>query len=125
MTEAERAIIKAIGARLPGQRQAIGISLSELSERTGGALSKSRISNYEQGIRRMGVEEAEVLAAALGTVHPAFLLGLDSEGPITTHEYAVLEAYRALEPQAQAMICRALDVSAGGVRGLRRPDGAG
>ena len=111
MTDEERAITRAIGARLRGQRQAIGLSLSELSERTG-RLSKSRISNYEQGIRRMGVEEAEALAAALGTVTPAFLLGLDAEGPISTHEYAVLEAYRALDPQARAMICRALGVSA-------------
>ena len=124
MTDKSQAITRAIGARLRGQRQAVGLSLAELSERTG-TLSKSRISNYEQGIRRMGVEEAEALAAALGTVTPGYLLGVEGEGPISTHEFAVLEAYRALDPQAQAMICRALDVSVGGVRGPRRRDGGG
>ena len=41
-----------ISARLRAARQARGVSLSQLSALTDGALSKSRISNYEQGLRR-------------------------------------------------------------------------
>ena len=73
----------------------------------------------------MGVEEAEALAAALGTVTPGYLLGVEGEGPISTHELAVLEAYRALDPQAQAMICRALDVQEVESQGRRRRGGEG
>ena len=125
MTPESEAITRAIGKRLRAQRQALGLSLSELAERTNDALGKSRISNYEQGIRRMGLEEAEALAAALGTVSPAFLLGLNSEGPITAHEHRILDAYRTLDPQSRAMICRALDVPVSGVRGPQRRDGEG
>ena len=111
MTDNHQALTQAIGHRLRAHRQAVGLSLSEVSERTGGALSKSRISNYEQGIRRMGVEEATMLAEAIGTITPGYLLGLEGTGPISPEEYALLCAFRALAPEAQAVIRRALEVS--------------
>lgn len=73
-----------IGARLRAERKAQNLSLSELSERTNGQLSKSRISNYEQGIRRMGLEESRILSEALGTVSPMYLLCLEDEQEIET-----------------------------------------
>ena len=109
MSQDEHALTRSIGQRLRAQRQAVGLSLSELAQRTGG-LSKSRISNYEQGIRRMGLEEAEALATALGTVTPAYLLGLEGEGPITGDEYALLEAYRRVSAELQGAVRRILCV---------------
>ena len=44
-----------------------------MAERTDGAYSKSRISNYEQGLRRLSVEAAQVVGAALGNVMGAYL----------------------------------------------------
>jgi len=67
---------KLIGERLRQVRDERGITLAELSERTGGVLLKARISNYEQGLRRMGLEEAETLAKAL-KVSPVWLLAIN------------------------------------------------
>ena len=66
---------KQIGARLRKARHDAGLSLGGVSDRTGGLLSKSRISNYEQGLRRIGLEEAELIAGATG-VSAAYLLGI-------------------------------------------------
>ena len=66
---------KQIGARLRKARHDAGLSLSGVSERTGGLLSRSRISNYEQGLRRIGLEEAELIAGVTG-VSAAYLLGI-------------------------------------------------
>jgi transcriptional regulator with XRE-family HTH domain len=79
MKDADRALTKAIGERLRAARHARGLSLSALAALTDGLYSKSRISNYEQGLRRLNSEGAEVLAAALGNVTAAQLLGLDEE----------------------------------------------
>ncbi|WP_367268205.1 helix-turn-helix domain-containing protein [uncultured Thiohalocapsa sp.] len=54
--------------------------MKDLAERTDGAYSKSRISNYEQGLRRLSVEAAQAVGAALGNVMGAYLLCLH-EGP--------------------------------------------
>lgn len=78
-------LTRKIGQRLRSARQAQGLSLSELSTLTG-VLSKSRISNYEQGIRRMGIEEAQQLAVALVSVTPTYLLGLDDTDPLSNEE---------------------------------------
>ncbi|MTW22611.1 helix-turn-helix domain-containing protein [Allochromatium palmeri] len=79
-----RELTNQIGERLRAERKAQDLSMSELSERTGGQLSKSRISNYEQGIRRMGLEESRILSEALGTVSPMYLLCLEDEREIET-----------------------------------------
>lgn len=54
-----------IGQRLRQARKAKSLSLAKLAEQSG-HLSKSRISNYEQGTRRPSLEVAEQLAALLG-----------------------------------------------------------
>ena len=79
-----------IGHRLRQARHAQRLSLGALSDLTGGALIKSRVSNYEEGIRRLGIEEAEVLAAAFGTVSPTYLLCLNDEGFVSEEERTLL-----------------------------------
>jgi transcriptional regulator with XRE-family HTH domain len=73
-----------------------GWSLNDLSKRTQDQFSKSRISNYEQGIRRMGLEAACQLAEAFGDVTPSWLLMLDECGPLSTEERALVDAFRAM-----------------------------
>lgn len=93
-----------IGNRLRAERQRRGWSLNDLSARTNGALSKSRISNYEQGIRRMGLEAAQHLAAALETVTPAWLLLLEEDSPLDDEELALIRDFRALDPTTRRQV---------------------
>jgi transcriptional regulator with XRE-family HTH domain len=93
-----------MGHRLREARKKRGWSLSQLSAETRDVLSKSRISNYEQGTRRPGVEQAEVLALALGTVSASYLLDLDEEGFVTEEERALLVRYRETDERGRATI---------------------
>ena len=77
MTPDEQNLTTKIGLRLRAARKAQKLSLQKLADVTGGVLSKSRISNYEQGLRRPGIEEARILAKALGTVSATYLLCLE------------------------------------------------
>jgi hypothetical protein len=61
------------GLRLRNARKAQALSLAALSGRTGGRLGKSRTPNREQGLRRLRIEEAGILADALGTVSATYL----------------------------------------------------
>jgi transcriptional regulator with XRE-family HTH domain len=98
-------LTKKIGQRLREARQAQRLSLAELAGRTN-SLSKSRISNYEQGIRRMGLEEAQELSAALGTVTPTYLLCLDDSGPLSQTEIALVTHYRRADDRGRDTILR-------------------
>ena len=104
-------LTKKIGQRLRAARQAQGLSLSELSNRTG-TLSKSRISNYEQGIRRMGLEEAQELAHALGTVTPTYLLCLENTDPLSESERVLVAQYRKADDRGRDTILRVAEVQA-------------
>lgn len=87
---------KEAGKRLRAAREAKRWTLGELSKRIGGLLSTSRLSNYEQGIRMVGVAEALALYRVLG-VQPAHLLCVDvEEGDMTPQETRVLRNFRAL-----------------------------
>jgi transcriptional regulator with XRE-family HTH domain len=97
--------------RLREARQAQGWSLAELAARTN-SLSKSRISNYEQGIRRMGLEEAQELSAALGTVSATYLLCLDDRGPLSESERELLDIYRQADSRGQETILRVAETQA-------------
>lgn len=70
---------KKIGERIKAARTAKGLSLEELSERTGRVLSASRISNYEQGTRLCKPQQAAILAPHLG-VTASHLQCLDARG---------------------------------------------
>ncbi|WP_296898729.1 helix-turn-helix domain-containing protein [Thiohalocapsa sp.] len=81
--------------RLRAARTTLGLSLSQLADLTGGTYSKSRIGNYEQGIRRMAPAAAQALAKALGNVSAQYLLfGDDAKEMLTAEERRLLDAYR-------------------------------
>lgn len=96
-------LTKRIGQRLRAVRHAHQLSLADLSARTH-SLSKSRISNYEQGIRRMGLEEAHELASALETVTPTYLLCLDDRGPFSARELELIDHFRRTDARGQALL---------------------
>ena len=104
-------LTKQIGLRLRAARKAQNLSLAALAERTS-SLSKSRISNYEQGIRRMGLEEAKVLAAALGTVTATYLLCLENERVMSERESALLDHYRHADERGKETILQVAESQA-------------
>ena len=93
-------LTKRIGQRLRSARHEQKLSLADLSARTN-SLSKSRISNYEQGIRRMGLEEAHELSVALGTVTPTYLLCLDDRGPLSDRELELIDHFRRTDERGR------------------------
>lgn len=93
-------LTKRIGQRLRSARHEQKLSLADLSARTQ-SLSKSRISNYEQGIRRMGLEEAHELSVALGTVTPTYLLCLDDRGPFSERELELIDHFRRTDDRGR------------------------
>ena len=104
MTPEERALTAKIGLRLRAARNDRGLSLLDLSRRIGGRLSRSRISNYEQGLRRPGIEEARMLAGALGTVSATYLLCLDEEGFLSAAEQELLRRFRQTDERGRETI---------------------
>ena len=97
-------LTKKIGWRLREVRTGQGLSLAERSVRTGDVLSKSRISNYEQGLRRPGIEEAQTLAAALGTVSATYLLCFDDGGLLSEEEQVLIERFRQADARGRAIV---------------------
>ncbi|WP_454784020.1 helix-turn-helix domain-containing protein [Legionella sp. WA2024007413] len=63
-----------IAARITKSRKELGITIKELASRTN-SLSAARISNWEQGTRKPGPEEAKIIAEVLN-VSASYLLGL-------------------------------------------------
>lgn len=104
MSDDEISLTREIGERLRYTRTCAGLSLSQLSELTGGTLSKSRISNYEQGLRRLSIEAARGLAEALGNVTPAYLMCLDDPMNLSADEIDLLKTYRATDAMGQALV---------------------
>ncbi|MBK1631773.1 hypothetical protein CKO31_13710 [Thiohalocapsa halophila] len=99
MTDSEHELTREIGQRLRAARHERGLSLSELAALTDGLYSKSRISNYEQGLRRPSIEAAQVLAEALVIVSAAQLLGVEGgEGnALSAEEMRLLDAFRRVD----------------------------
>jgi transcriptional regulator with XRE-family HTH domain len=75
-------------------------------------LSKSRISNYEQGIRRMGLEEAQELALALGSVTPTYLLCLDDKDPLSVEERYLVERFRDTDSRGRETVLKVAETQA-------------
>ena len=74
MQSLDNTLTQRLGGRLRAARTALGLSLSELSKRTGGALRKARISNAEPCIWRMSLASALTLASPDGTMSVGHLL---------------------------------------------------
>jgi transcriptional regulator with XRE-family HTH domain len=112
MKESELALSREIGERLRTARRARGLSLNELSALTDRLYSKSRISNYEQGLRRLSVEGAQVLARALGNVSAAYLLCLDGESgfALSADELELLETYRRTDPDGRRRVLDSAEI---------------
>lgn len=66
------------GLRVRKCRESLGWTREQLERASGGRLSPSRIGNYENGLRELGIREAEILGEALGEP-PAYLMGLVDE----------------------------------------------
>lgn len=101
MTPDEKNLTTKLGLRLREARKAQNLSLGALANMTGDLLSKSRISNYEQGLRRLGIDEARLLSKALGTVTATYLLCLDNEGLLETKEQWLLEFFRKMDDRGR------------------------
>lgn len=89
-----------IGVRLAEVRRLGGVSLSQLeaaTTRAGKTLGKSRLSNYEQGLRMLGVWEAALLGPILEE-SPAHLLCLDEEDmpALSKKEAELIRNFRVL-----------------------------
>ena len=93
-----------IGRRIKKAREDAGLTLRELSNKVG-HLKVSRISNYEQGRRAPGPDEAKALAMALG-VSAAYLLCVDAESELRPDEKALLDNYRATDSRGKTTIIR-------------------
>ncbi len=106
MTDTDLDLTHRIGLRLRAARHARRLSLSTLSVLTGGRYSKSRISNYEQGLRRLSVEGAQSLAKVLGNVSAAHLLCLDDETNTTLSnaEMQLIDAYRRADAASRRCV---------------------
>jgi transcriptional regulator with XRE-family HTH domain len=103
---------KEAGRRLKAARNAKNLTLEELSKRLGGVLSPSRLSNYEQGTRMIGVQESLALYNVLG-VPPAHLLCVDvEEDEMTTQETELLRNFRALPEKDRNDYARRIEVLA-------------
>lgn len=103
---------KESGRRLREARKNKGWTLEELSRRTGGVLSTSRLGNYEQGTRMLGVRESLALGAVL-SVQPSHLLCVDGEeGDMTAQELELLRNFRALPERDRNDYARRIDVLA-------------
>jgi len=102
---------KECGRRIREARKAKGYTLESLSKALRGALSASRIGNYEQGIRQLGTEEALVLAPVLD-VEPAFLLCAEGGDEMTKQENDLLRDFRALPEKDRNAYARRISVLA-------------
>jgi transcriptional regulator with XRE-family HTH domain len=96
MTDSELELTREIGRRLRAARHERGLSLAQLAVLTDGLYSKSRISNYEQGLRRPSIEAVQVLAEALVIVSAVQLPGVEGgEGnALSAGEMRLLDAFR-------------------------------
>jgi SOS-response transcriptional repressor LexA len=80
-----------IGSRIKSCRKVLGLTTKELAERIG-TLSSSRISNWEQGTRSPGPNEAKLLSEHL-EVSASYLLGL-TDNPHGELSYGVINHIR-------------------------------
>ena len=102
------------GERLKTLREKAGLSQAALAEKCGWA-SQSRVGNYEKGVRKIGADDAAILATAL-MVHPAeILFGLEPvnnviPAPIGLRQIPII-SYVQAGCWTESCECRAMDGS--------------
>ena len=90
-----------IGGKIRQYRKDRGLTQGELAEKIN--VTKSRISNWEQGINRPDADIIGNICRALN-VSPSDLLDVHlSDDELTAHEKKVIYAYRAKEDLQQAV----------------------
>jgi len=95
-----------IGRRVAKLREDRGWSLEDLARATKDLLTKSRLSNYEQGTRRLDIEGAKILAGVFGR-SAAHILCLDDDQPLLgPEEVEVIANLRALPENERAAYSR-------------------
>jgi transcriptional regulator with XRE-family HTH domain len=100
------------GRRVRATREDRNWTQKKLSDETGGKLSPSRIANYEQGTRELGIQEAEILGKALH-VQPGYLMGVTSlYNPLTPWEEELIRNLRALPENERSSYFRRIEALA-------------
>lgn len=108
MATSDAAWKRRIGKRLRELRDAEKWSLSEVEQRVQGKLSKSRLGNYEQGTRLIGLAESQLLADLYGV--PSFYIlcleGDDDMLVLDKSEQQLIKDYRTLPERDRAEYAR-------------------
>lgn len=91
------------GRRIKRARNARGLTLEDVAKAIEG-FSVSRVSNWEQGLNMIGVDEARKLGPFLD-VSAAYLLTLD-DNPSDPCEKKLLDCYRHTDERGRAQILR-------------------
>lgn len=102
------------GRRLKAAREALGLTLKEVCAGLAG-IEVSRLSNWEQGLNMIPVDEAKRLALVLHT-SAAYLLTLDDDFDPRTE--AMAKVYKQLGEAAKDRIFRAAEVESEYVTGI-------
>lgn len=90
-----------IGNKIRKYRKECGLTQEQLAEKIN--VTKSRVSNWEQGINRPDADIIGNICRALN-VSPSNLLGVHlSDDDLTSHEKKVLSAYRIKSELRQAV----------------------
>jgi transcriptional regulator with XRE-family HTH domain len=77
-----------IGERIRSTRERHHLTCEDVAERAGGRFTAARLANFEDGIRRPGIEDVEAIADVLGDVSASWLLALDERSPAGTRATA-------------------------------------
>lgn len=91
------------GRRLRAAREAMNLTLGDIHARLPW-LTVSRLSNWEQGIRMIGVDEAKKLAPVLN-VTAAYILTLE-DAPMDSKEQALIDLFRHLDERGKSTLIR-------------------
>jgi transcriptional regulator with XRE-family HTH domain len=103
---------KESGRRIRELREGKGWSLKDLSLRTKEVLSRTRIQNYESGLRMVGPSEAVILAHALSS-RPAYIMAVDdTQLPISQQEEKLIRNWRALPENKRMAHFRTIETEA-------------
>lgn len=103
-------IAEEMGRRIREARTELNLTVPQIADALGKLYSHSRLGNYDQGLRRIGTEEARALAAVL-RVDAAYLLCVEDQS-MTDQERELLRAYRALPENERNKLLREVQAKA-------------